>query len=107
MTKLEKLQLEDDISKWLNWNLPGLIESKFLELITPRLEEGDEYILLMSRYNTANRSPEMKRVSDGRLQWNVSGTRFLAGLLINLIDTIMMSPEQFTDEVVIRKKKGS
>lgn len=103
MTKLERLQIENDIANWLEWNIPGRIEAKFLELITPRLEAGDEYILLMSRYNNAKRSPEMTHISDGRIQWNVSGTRFLAGLLTNLIDTLSVEP--FSGEIIIKERE--
>jgi hypothetical protein len=88
MTQLEKLQLENDIQKWFQYSLPRKIEEKFLELITPRLETADDYILLMSRYNNGNRNPEFKSPSNGQLQWNLVGTRFLMGLLYNLIETI-------------------
>lgn len=88
MTQLEKLQLENDIQKWFQWNMSSKLEEKFLELITPRLETGDDFIMLMSRYNNGNRNSEFKSPSNGQLQWNLAGTRFLMGLLYNLIETI-------------------
>lgn len=109
MTKLEKLQLETDIQKWINWNVPDFIEEKFLELMEPRMKQ-DEFLVLLSKYKSARLNPDYRTINDGMPGWNSVGTRYLAGLLhnfIELLDQLEKSKDTIPSDFEFKIKKYS